>query len=315
LIVLPSFLALMDCPRFVVRYLLDASQEFPFPWPSERVRTEDWASSSRIVKALGALPQDEQDRVLRYHRPCDAALSLGSYLLKHLAVVNICNVSWPRSTITQDKTVQNGKPYFKPGGTNFNVSHHGDLVVLAAAEGDDIRVGIDVVRIDLDKDAEAIYSQGGWTRWSNMFADMFSPLEMEEIRYAVPGAGIDSMTNDVELVRRRLRLFYAHWALKEAYIKMTGDALMATWLKQLEFVDVKVPEPSASRDEGGGRLREGQVCKNVVVKLYGQPVDDVYIELGAYGTDYIVATAVSPKVGMLPFKDITFEGSILNSTS
>jgi 4'-phosphopantetheinyl transferase len=40
----------------------------------------------------------------------------------------------------------------------------------------------------------------------------------------------------------RLRYFYTLWCLREAYVKMTGEALLAPWLKRLEMRYFAPPE-------------------------------------------------------------------------
>ncbi len=51
-------------------------------------------------------------------------------------------------------------------------------------------------------------------------------------------------SNDV--IEAKLRRFYTFWALKEAYVKMTGDALLADWLRVLEFRKVRAPRPAST---------------------------------------------------------------------
>lgn len=79
-------------------------------------------------------------------------------------------------------------------------------------------------------------------------------------------------------------MFYTYWALKEAYIKMTGEALLAPWLRELEFTDVVVPEPS-----------EESPCSQpytaIKTWLRGELVEDVRIEVVAFGDEYLIATA------------------------
>lgn len=91
--------------------------------------------------------------------------------------------------------------------------------------------------------------------------------------------------NETE-VQYGLWMFYTYWALKEAYIKMTGEALLAPWLRELEFTDVIVPE---APDMTG---QWGRPYTGVRTWLRGKLVEDVRIEIVAFGREYLVATAV-----------------------
>ncbi|KAF2224204.1 hypothetical protein BDZ85DRAFT_273365 [Elsinoe ampelina] len=97
---------------------------------------------------------------------------------------------------------------------------------------------------------------------------------------------------DSELVTEaKLRRFYAFFAYKEAYIKLAGEALLAGWLKELEFRGVRSPRPGAPARcamEGmwGGR-EEG-----VEVWLKGERVRDTQMDLRAYDEGFIIASAI-----------------------
>ena len=271
----------------IFRYILHTSTQFPSVFTSTAAppTTAIWSTHDpRITHALSLLPAKEQESVLRYHRPSDAALSLGSYILKHLAITRNCGVPWSASILSQH--LENGKPCYivpKEGGTavEFNVSHHGEVVVLVASEGSERQVGIDVVKVEM-KGAER---EGGWERWVRVFEDVFSKGEIETLLGYSPVAA-----NSEKAKRLRMRLFYSYWALKEAYIKLTGEALLAKWLKELEFKRVKTPEEAIEGEWG-------EVAEDVEVWLRGEKVEGVKIELQALGREYMVATAVDRQIG------------------
>ena len=270
----------------VFRLYLNAREAFPYPSPATTTKDWDWRSSPNIRTALLMLPPAEQAAVFRYYRRGDASLALGSFLLKHLAIVRACGVPWAASSITADPAVSNGKPFYAPGGVAFNVSHHGDAVVLAASTRPGARVGIDVVKVDLAKDRPALAREGGFEGWLRLFRDMFAPAETRALAAACTG---DARLRGDELLQARLRHFYAHWACKEAYIKMTGDALGADFLQALEFTSVAVPQPSPLAEQASGARGEATTTR---VKIHGSLIDGVKIELQAIGKDYMVATAV-----------------------
>lgn len=101
-----------------------------------------------------------------------------------------------------------------------------------------------------------------------------------------------------DAIESTLRLFYTYWALKEAYIKMTGEALLAPWLRELEFRNVQAPEKGrirrrrASHDDDDGDGDEwGTPYTATEIWLYGKRVQDVRIEVVGFEEDYLVATA------------------------
>lgn len=271
----------------LIRYILHTSTHFPAVVSSAATppTTATWSTHDpRIAYALSLLPAKEQESVLRYHRPSDAALSLGSYILKHLAITRNCDVSWSASILSRHP--ENGKPCYvvpKEGGTavEFNVSHHGEVVVLVASEGSERQVGIDVVKVEM-KGAE---KEGGWERWVRVFEDVFSKGEIETLVGYTPVAA-----NDEKAKRLRMRLFYSYWALKEAYIKLTGEALLAKWLKELEFKKARAPEEAIEGEWG-------EIVEDVEIWLGGEKVENVKIELQALGSEYMVATAVDGQTG------------------
>ncbi|EAS35481.3 4'-phosphopantetheinyl transferase NpgA [Coccidioides immitis RS] len=123
----------------------------------------------------------------------------------------------------------------------------------------------------------------------DIYAEVFSPREIE-IMKSNPTSQHSQAAVPLSLegsIQYRLRRFYTYWALKEAYIKMTGEALLAPWLRQLEFVNVNPPEPAMD----GERPAWGSPRTDVQVWMYGQKVENVRIETVSFGKEYVVATA------------------------
>ncbi|CAG8528504.1 8495_t:CDS:2 [Paraglomus occultum] len=95
---------------------------------------------------------------------------------------------------------------------DFNVSHHGDWVVLVASEN--CRVGIDVMKIEepynenIETFLESLREQLSKTEWDAISAPDYPIL--------------------------KLHRFYRYWCLKESYIKAIGVGL-AMSLKKLDF--------------------------------------------------------------------------------
>lgn len=140
----------------------------------------------------------------------------------------------------------------------------------------------------------------------DIFSEVFSPRELDAIKTTpIPVSSGSSSSlkeeQEEEEVRYRYRLFYTYWALKEAYIKMTGEALLAPWLRELEFRDVIAPDPiptttTTTTTTTGARAGAddnawGPPYTGIQTFLHGKRVDDVRIEVVAFEKDYLVATA------------------------
>lgn len=118
------------------------------------------------------------------------------------------------------------KPVLRPGhggrypNGNFNVSHHGEWVVLAAEP--QALVGVDVMRVELPGALSA----------EALFRDLHDTLTEAEWRFVrgEDGAG-------------RLRRFYVLWTLKESHVKALGVGI-AHDLRRLHF-DVAADQRAA----------------------------------------------------------------------
>ena len=210
---------------------------------------------------------------------------------------------WNESEISQERQTQNGKPYFKKGGVEFNVSHHGQIVALIATTAPGVHVGIDVVQVDLARDRRGVESEKGFEGWVQSFRDVFSPSEFSTLRNLTPGL---PRPDSEETLKMKLRRFHVNWALKEAYIKMTGDALMAQWLQQLEFTSTMPPSPVRASDPLKWTWGETMVTG---VTLHGKPVEGARIEIDALREDYMVATAVNDSRTLPGFEEVTLSDS------
>lgn len=93
---------------------------------------------------------------------------------------------------------------------------------------------------------------------------------------------------------------------------MTGEALLAPWLKELEFRNVQVPLPHSHLPPDTQRGDEwGQTCSNVEIWFRGHRVTDVTLEIQAFREDYMIATASSSiAVHISAFKELKLEGDV-----
>lgn len=94
-----------------------------------------------------------------------------------------------------------------------------------------------------------------------------------------------------DVIDAKLRRFYAMWCLRESYVKMTGDALLAPWLRDLEILDMQAPAAHPEANESISLL-QGECLKSENINFKGRRVRDVYMDLSAIGQDYMIARCV-----------------------
>lgn len=170
-----------------------------------------------------------------------------------------------------------------------------------------------------NRDLATIEQDGGGIRGFGKFVDMhaevFSDADLANMKHHLQaeeaetnqGGDTKDRKGEQAMVDDMLRRFYAYWALKEAYVKMEGEALLAEWLRDVEFGDVHVPapasvyEPASVREParysllGTGGVKGdvwGETVENIMVYHRGRRREDVRIFLHAYGGEWLVATAV-----------------------
>ena len=229
---------------------------------------------------------------------------LGSHLLKHYLIAKYCHVPWREITLTRDA---HKKPIYRDPSTGklplaFNVSHQAGLVVLSAvhgyseATGGEVDVGVDVVCTSerRDRDLKAVENEG-WPSFVDTYADVFALSEVNYLKYqilsTVPGVPKGSRVTQEDIADFKLRCFYTIWCLREAYVKMTAEALLAEWLGQLEFRGFVPPAPTPGFDTPAEE--DGpQVVRSHEIYFRRRKVEDVNVCLRALGPDYILATAV-----------------------
>ncbi|KKA28507.1 hypothetical protein TD95_002882 [Thielaviopsis punctulata] len=239
--------------------------------------------------ALSLLSPVEQQKALGFVFIKDAKLSLVSSLLKRLLISRYARVPWNDAISLPDARK---KPVFRshPGArpVAFNVSHQDGLVVLAAVCGYTpagaaglVEVGVDVVSPHerRARDIAGLMAHaGGWAAHIDIYAEIFAAGEVAYLKaLAVPPAVAASPEAEADY---RLRYFYALWCLREAYVKMDGQALTAPWINDLEFRAFVPPPPGDGAVDGFD------------VRLHGLPERDARIELRSLGDRYMIGTAI-----------------------
>lgn len=288
--------------RDVIRWVVDVDPLWPqTSSAATRSLTDHWAPNEAVQVALNRLSQDEKAKVLRFHFTSDAKMSLASCLLKRMAITQICEVPWHEAIVTLDS---NKKPCFVPKGEAtgktiaLNVSHHGGLVALAACPGSATKLGIDVVSMSLANIATV--AREGFETWVNMFDPIFSDRELNDIVNFVPPVSCDSQAE----LAAKLRHFNLHWAMKEAYMKMTGEGLVARWVKDLEFLNVRTPKHA---NELNLESEYGEAICDVEVYLYSKRVYNVKLEVQAFRDGFLAVAASDRSINFLPYTFLGFE--------
>ncbi len=257
-------------------------------------------------------------------------MALASALLKRLFVSKTLGVPWTDITFSRKRDAQHGKPCYAPAdGSNpeleFNVSHQAGIVVLVGCAAADVELGVDVVCVN-ERDDYAGIDREGFDVWVDTYKEFFSPAEMWDMKYCVDAvqlrdgtlvsaeelgrndwccargqvltaklkSGREVVFDSDLLIAAKLRRFYAFFCYKEAYIKMTGEAMLASWLRRLEFSNVRSPTPRVG-PSGSAAGVWGERVDGVDVSLESKVVDYVKLEIQAYEDDFMVAIAARPR--------------------
>lgn len=297
------------------------------------IDSRNWEAGGLELPLLETLRPAEQEAVKRYYHAADRRMSLASHLLKYLYIHHACGVPWEDIKFSRTAPPEH-RPYYDSHSSikvEFNVSHQASMTILAgtiapgpaqierlASAGVSQlvpRLGIDITCVNERKPIKTFRELGEYV---DIFSEVFSPCEINDMRNpqlafnrAVSVGLAKSFTSaetakdldEDNLVSFGLRLFYSYWALKEAYVKLTGEALLAPWLRELEFTNVVPPDPvktsPASKSDAASapdtsqhsRDKWGPPYTGVIVSKNGQQLKDIRIELVAFDSDYIVATA------------------------
>lgn len=115
------------------------------------------------------------------------------------------------------------------------------------------------------------------------------------------------------LIEAKLRRFYAYFCYKESYIKLSGEALLAPWIKECEFFNVRSPKPGTPpRCSTHGVW--GEQVEDVEVHLHGKEVKNVRMKLQAFEEDFMIGTAIQGDiqgVEMSPFETLNLDSQVI----
>ena len=224
--------------------------------------------------------------MLKYYFVKDAKMALFSALLKRIAIARAApSLPWPATASwTRDERT---KPVFKLDGAEplvFNVSHQAGLVVLFAVcyndrDGERASIGVDIVCPSerRDRDVSLIRSEG-WHSFVDIHASVFGRQEVVRLK------------ERLDTMEMRVDDFYALWCLREAYVKMTGDALLAEWLGDLEMRSFKAPP-----------------LDELEIWFKEEKLTDVEIDLQWCMDDYMIATAYRGDLHPVKYETLKLE--------
>jgi 4'-phosphopantetheinyl transferase len=213
-------------------------------------------------------------------------------LLKRYVISKYCGVPWAKATPVRDART---KPVFIiPSGYDgagsepliFNVTHQAGIVALIAVHHPPpgLAVGVDIVcQGERSVRDHKMIATEGWPHFVDVHEEVFSPREVSRLK-RLPFIRID----------RLLAYFYALWCLREAYVKMTGEALLAPWLHDLEMRSFAPPgELAPTTLDGVDELGEDEdYPRELEVWFHGSKVQDVEMTLTKLLDEYMISTAV-----------------------
>ena len=218
--------------------------------------------------------------------------------------------------------------------------------ILSPAEGPEqgVTVGVDIVCVNERDDYRTIDAEG-LDGWVDIYDCIFSDEERWGMKYDVDYVTLLDGThltaheigrhdrciarntdisvqnasgqlvkfNSEQLIEAKLRRFYAYFCYKEAYVKLSGEALLAPWISELEFFNVISPKPGVqARCSTHGTW--GEMVNNVEVHLHGKELHNVHMNIQAFEEDFMIAVAMQGDVEMLktpPFTTLELQTDVM----
>lgn len=280
-------------------------------------------------------------------------MSLASALLKRFFVHKMLGMPWKDIRFGRKRDPKHGKPIallpppqYGPAPLEFNISHQAGLVALVGCKTDelDAELGVDIVCVN-ERNEYRVIDQEGFDGWIDMYAEIYSQEELFDLKYnadpfplldgtmvtpsmlgrhdrccvrhqqlsiTLPNGEKRTFDSDL-LIDAKLRRFYTFWCYKEAYIKLDGEALLAQWIPQLEFKQVRAPRPGAparcsTHGTWGERVSDaevwftmkedgkGPVAIKGLAKGESKKLDDTRVEIQAFEENFMIGVAAKERV-------------------
>jgi 4'-phosphopantetheinyl transferase len=171
-----------------------------------------------VEKLLGWLSEEERSKIERKKRPEARRAAICARAGLRLLLGHYTQTAPQKVQLRQAST---GKPFLADQSLSFNLSHSGDWIVWAVSlQGE---IGVDLEEID-----PAVH-------WQRVATRYFSEEEQEVLQAST----------------EPVRLFYDLWAMKEAWVKSSGEGVFAAMKRcRLPLTDQKAPMSA----EVGGRF-------------------------------------------------------------
>ncbi|KAF9272824.1 hypothetical protein BGZ68_002055 [Mortierella alpina] len=178
-----------------------------------------------LSNLLNFLPKIECDRLLQFRHEDDMRRALVGRLMIHAFFAAHHGCRWDKLVFSRSET---NKPILVQPvhlrNVSFNISHHGDWVLLVGDTSVEstVRVGVDVMDFQDQPPGES------FDTFSSGFLEQFSAKEMAFMKRAAADPAAPLATAN------QLRRFYRMWCLKESVVKALGVGLDFN-LKSFEF--------------------------------------------------------------------------------
>ncbi|KAI9672609.1 MAG: hypothetical protein M1831_000044 [Alyxoria varia] len=255
-------------------------------------------------KALELLSEEEQEKARKFHFLKDAKLSVASALLKRLFAVKELEVPWHQAEFQREGDPTHGKPccviphQYRDRILDFNISHQAGLVCLAGCSNFGAKFGVDIVCTNERNNLEMVERES-FESWIEMYTDIFSDEDIREMKNGNDLLAEARGLSPRQKLETRLQKFFAYWCLKEAYIKLEGEALLAPWLREVTFRNVRCPKPGTNTKRSSSQAW-GEVVDDIQVWFRGRRVTDVKMVLQAFEDNYMIGTAIKEGTEAIP---------------
>ncbi|KAK7097384.1 L-aminoadipate-semialdehyde dehydrogenase-phosphopantetheinyl transferase-like [Littorina saxatilis] len=209
------------------------------------VKAKAWVPTQKEwTLAAQCVQPEEKDRIGRFVFKKDAKSAIVGRLLIRRVVSSMLGV--PYRCIKLGRT-DKGKPYVlnstdgktPQAGCNFNISHQGDFVVIAAEEKK--QVGVDIMKVEWPRN----------TSIQEFLTTMDRQLTQQE------WSTVRRYQDDME----QLKAFYRYWCLKESFVKALGTGI-GFEVSRLDF--------NTARKE----LSTKDISRSTTLKVDGKPATD-----------------------------------------
>ncbi|XP_034233635.1 L-aminoadipate-semialdehyde dehydrogenase-phosphopantetheinyl transferase-like [Thrips palmi] len=196
--------------------------------------TKEWDPSvQEWLIATSSIPLEEKERIQKFVFKADAKASIAGCLMSRKFAHLATGEPYDKLTLVRNEA---GRPYLKYAKhhLDFNVSHQGNFTVFAGEKGNDVNVGVDIVKFENKTGFEL-------AELFRLMKNSFTSDEWNTI-----------LRPDSE--EKKSAMFFRHWCLKESYVKATGVGICM----DLQKISFKVNTESLSSE---------RPCTDTVVEI------------------------------------------------